>query len=80
MSQKKEEILTKIWYNSFTTNSTPNRERISMNIITQEAHRRQGVVRLAKRKGKSYAAKIYGVSLSSVKRWCKRYDGTWQSL
>ena len=51
-----------------------------MNIITQEAHRRQGVVKLAKRKGKSYAAKIYGVSLSSVKRWCKRYDGTWQSL
>ena len=51
-----------------------------MNIITQEAHRRQGVVRLAKRKGKSFAAKIYGVSLSSVKRWCKRYDGTWQSL
>ena len=51
-----------------------------MNIVTQEAHRRQGVVRLAKRKGKSFAAKIYGVSLSSVKRWCKRYDGTWQSL
>ena len=51
-----------------------------MNIITQEAHRRQGVVKLAKRKGKSFAAKIYGVSLSSVKRWCKRYDGTWQSL
>ena len=23
---------------------------------------------------------MYGVSLSSVKRWCKRYDGTWQSL
>ena len=20
------------------------------------------------------------MSLSSVKRWCKRYDGTWQSL
>lgn len=51
-----------------------------MNIVTQEAHRRQGVARLAKGKGKSFAAKIYGVSLSSVKRWCKRYDGTWQSL
>ena len=23
---------------------------------------------------------MYGVSLSSVKRWCKRYDGSWQSL
>lgn len=51
-----------------------------MNIITQEAKRRQGVVKLAIRKGKSYASRMYGVSLSSVKRWCKRYDGTWQSL
>ena len=51
-----------------------------MNRITQEAKRRQGVVKLAKRKGNSYASKIYGVSLSSVKRWRKRYDGTWQSL
>lgn len=32
------------------------------------------------RKGNSYASKMYGVSLSSVKRWRKRYDGTWQSL
>ena len=23
---------------------------------------------------------MYGVSLSSVKRWCRRYDGNWQSL
>ena len=23
---------------------------------------------------------MYAVSLSSVKRWCKRYDGTWESL
>lgn len=51
-----------------------------MNIIAQEAHRRQGVVKLAMRKGKSFAARIYGVDLSSVKRWCRRYDGTWQSL
>ena len=51
-----------------------------MNRITQEARKRQAVVKLALRKGKSYAAHKYGVSLSSVKRWCKRYDGTWQSL
>lgn len=51
-----------------------------MNIITQEARKRQSVVKLANRKGKSIASRIYGVSLSSVKRWCKRYDGTWQSL
>lgn len=51
-----------------------------MNKITQEAKRRQGVVKLAIRKGQSFASRIYGVSLSSVKRWLKRYDGTWQSL
>ena len=51
-----------------------------MNKIAQEAHKRQAVVKLAKRKGNSYASRMYGVSLSSVKRWCKRYDGTWQSL
>jgi transposase len=51
-----------------------------MNIITQEAKVRQGVVKCAAKKGKSHAAAKYGVSLSSVKRWCRRYDGTWQSL
>lgn len=51
-----------------------------MNMITQEAKKRQAVVKLANRKGKSLASRMYGVSLSSVKRWCKRYDGTWQSL
>lgn len=51
-----------------------------MYIIAQEAKKRQAVVKLANKKGKSFASRIYGVSLSSVKRWCKRYDGTWQSL
>lgn len=51
-----------------------------MNIITQEAKKRQAVVKLSLRKGKSFASRIYGVSLSSVKRWCKRYDGDWRSL
>lgn len=51
-----------------------------MNRIAQEARKRQAVVKLAERKGKSYASAKYGVSLSSVKRWCRRYDGTWQSL
>lgn len=51
-----------------------------MNRITQEARKRQGVVQLAKRKGQTYASRKCGVSLSSVKRWCKRYNGTWQSL
>ena len=52
-----------------------------MNMIAQEARRRQAVVKLARRKGKSFAARMYGVSLSSVKRWDKRYDGKdWRSL
>ena len=51
-----------------------------MNRITQEAHKRQAVVKLAIKKGKKFASENYGVSLSSVKRWSKRYDGTWQSL
>ena len=52
-----------------------------MNKIAQEARKRQAVVELAKRrKNKRFAAEKYGVSLSSVKRWSKRYDGTWQSL
>ncbi|MGN0518710.1 MAG: DDE-type integrase/transposase/recombinase [Acutalibacteraceae bacterium] len=51
-----------------------------MNIITQEAKKKQAVVKYANRNGKSKASRVYGVSLSSVKRWCKRYDGTWKSL
>lgn len=51
-----------------------------MNILTQEAKKRQAIVKSANRKGKSYASRQYGVSLSSVKRWCKKYDGDWRSL
>ena len=51
-----------------------------MNIVTQEAMKKQAVVKYALKKGKSAASEKYGVSLSSVKRWCARYDGTWQSL
>ncbi|MCL1787824.1 MAG: DDE-type integrase/transposase/recombinase [Defluviitaleaceae bacterium] len=51
-----------------------------MNRLSQDARRRQAVVKKALSKGKSKASELYGVSLSSVKRWCKRYDGTWQSL
>lgn len=51
-----------------------------MNILSQEARKRQAVVKLALRKSNAFAARKYGVSLSSVKRWVKRYDGTWQSL
>ena len=52
-----------------------------MNILSQEARKRQAVVKLANRKGTSFAAEKYGVSRSSVKRWKKQYDGKdWRSL
>lgn len=62
------------------TTKNQYRRGFHMNSITQEAKKRQAVVKCAIKKGKSRASAIYGVSLSSVKRWCKRYDGTWQSL
>ena len=51
-----------------------------MNIIIQEAKKKQAIVKYAEKNGKSSASRMYGVSLSSVKRRSKRYDGTWQSL
>ena len=52
-----------------------------MNILTQEAKKRQAAVLCAiKNKNQSYAGRKYGYSRSSIKRWCKKYDGTWQSL
>lgn len=52
-----------------------------MNRLAQEARKRQAVVKLARRKGQSFAARIYGVSRSSVKRWDKKYDGKdWRTL
>lgn len=49
-------------------------------IIARKARQRQAVVKFSLKKGKTNAAYKYGVSMSSVKRWCKRYDGTLQSL
>ena len=51
-----------------------------MDMITQKARKKQAVVKYAEKSGKSSSSRMYGVSLSSIKRWCKRYDGTWQSL
>lgn len=51
-----------------------------MNRISQEARKKQAIVKYSLKNGKSKAAEKYGVSLSSVKRWNKRYDGTWESL
>jgi len=46
----------------------------------QRARQREAVVKLAQRKGNTFASRVYGEALSNVKRWRKRYDGTWQSL
>lgn len=56
------------------------KEVLLMNILTQEAKKKQVIVKYAERNGKSQASRMYGVSLSSIKRWCKKYDGTWQSM
>jgi transposase InsO family protein len=47
----------------------------------KKAQNRQIIVEMALKSGnKSETARLYGVGLSSLKRWCKRYDGTWESL
>ena len=43
----KTEIPTEIWYNKLTTTKNSNTEEFLMNIITQEARKRQAVVKLA---------------------------------
>ena len=51
-----------------------------MNILTQEARKKQEIVKQAIKNEKSNTSRKYGVSLSTLKRWCKKYDGTWQSM
>ena len=80
VTQKRKRSSFKVWYNEFTIKPLTKKEVLLMNMITQEARKKQAVVKYAEKNGKSQASRIYGVSLSSVKRWCKRYDGTWQSL
>lgn len=51
-----------------------------MNIVTRKAKKRQRIIEYSIKHGKSAAAKKYNEPLSNIKRWSKRYDGTWQSL
>ena len=51
-----------------------------MNIVTQKAKKRQRIIEYSLKHGKSAAARKYKEALSNIKRWSKRYDGTWQSL
>ena len=51
-----------------------------MNIVTQRAKKRQQIIEYSLKHGKSKASRKYKEPLSNIKRWSKRYDGTWQSL
>ena len=48
----------------------------------EKARQREHVVKLAQRKGKEFACRVYGKPLSTVKRWCRNYDPAvgWKSL
>ena len=46
----------------------------------KRARKKEYIVKHAIKYGKSAAARKYQESLSNIKRWCNRYDGTWQSL
>ena len=59
-----------------TTKPLTKKEVLFMNIIIQEAKKKQAVIESAIRKEKSETSRRHGVSLSSVKRWCKKYNGT----
>ena len=51
-----------------------------MNIIAQEAHFRQRVVKYSNKKGVTEASRRYHVSRQAIYEWRARYDGTWKSL
>ena len=51
-----------------------------MNILTQEARKRESIVKFFRKKGATKASRYYGVSRASIYRWDERYDGTWRSL
>lgn len=78
MTQKGREVNSKIWYNEFATTINRKKRKLLMSILTQETKKMQTIVESAKKNVKSDGTRKYSVSLSSVKRWCKRYDGTWQ--
>jgi transposase-like protein len=51
-----------------------------MNIITQNAYKRQRILLYAIKKGVAKAADRFGCSRKTVHKWLKRYDGTLESL
>ena len=51
-----------------------------MGIVTQDAYRRQRLVKYANRYGQTAAAERYGYSRKAVRKWVSRYDGKLSSL
>lgn len=45
-----------------------------------KAKKKEKIVKYAQKHGKSDASRKYQEHLSNIKRWCKQYDGRWQSL
>ena len=66
MNQKEKEVHQRYGIIESPQHKNHIREELPMNIIAQEARKRQAVVKLSKRKGKSFASRIYGVSLSPI--------------
>ena len=80
MTQKEREVTSKYGIMKLPQNINQKRKILLMNILTQEARKKQEIVKQAIKNGKSGTSRKYGVSLSTLKRWCKKYDGTWQSM
>jgi len=51
-----------------------------MNILTQEAKKKEQIIKYSEKHSVAKASRMYGVARSNIYRWKKRYSGTWQSL
>ena len=58
-----------------SANQAHAKRLLLIKILTQEARKRQAIVKWARKHGVSDACARYGVSRASVYRWQKRYDG-----
>lgn len=80
MTQKRREVTSKYGIMNSPQKHQPRKKILLMNMLTQEARKKQEIVKQAIKNGKSETSRKYGISLSTLKRWCKKYDGTWQSM
>jgi hypothetical protein len=59
MTQQSEKLNPRYGIMESPQTINPKKGELLMNMITQKAKKRQAVVKLAKRKGKSHASRIY---------------------